>query len=74
MSRDDYIKLLDSVEKSINDLRKVKRHRRFKADLDKAVEYINEMKFVGHDNRTFLEETSAELEALLDWMYFEING
>ena len=74
MSRDDYIKLLDSVEKSINDLRKVKRHRRFKADLDKAVEYINEMKVVGRHNRTFRQETSAELEALLDWMYLEING
>ena len=72
MSQDDYIKLLDCVEKSINDLRKVKRHRRFKADLDKAVEYINEMKLV--HNRTFRQETSAELEALLDWMYFEING
>ena len=74
MSRDDYIKLLDSVEKSINDLRKVKRHRRFKVDLDKAVEYINEMKLVGCHNRTFRQETRAELEALLDWMYFEING
>jgi hypothetical protein len=42
--------------------------------LDKAVEYINEMKLVGRDNRTFRQETSAELEALLDWMYFEING
>ena len=71
ISQHEFIDLLETMEKYINDLRPI---RKKQTGLDQAISIIKEMKFVGMFNFSFRQQMYDPLEELLDEIYAEIHS
>jgi hypothetical protein len=71
ISQHEWINLLETLEKYINDLRPLRKNQK---KLDEAMGYIKEMKFYGWYNFHFRQTTYDQVEELVDEIYAEIHS